>query len=162
MVYKYFSGTTPEARESADIDNELIELFDAVAPVYAQHMDNMQFSVALTEVWKLIGRANKYIDETMPWILAKDEQNSARLAAVLYNLCETLRVSAIFIKPAMPETAAAIFEQLGISGERHGQDAKMGQGRHIRLIKAGAVPENCFPEQIFAASISGEGRTMIR
>ncbi|NLG52898.1 MAG: methionine--tRNA ligase, partial [Clostridiales bacterium] len=161
MVDKYFSGTTPEARESADIDNELIELFDAVAPVYAQHMDNMQFSVALTEVWKLIGRANKYIDETMPWILAKDEQNSARLAAVLYNLCETLRVSAIFIKPAMPETAAAIFEQLGISGEEDtGWDAlKWGKVGTYTVNKGKVLfPRIDIPAELesLAASISGE------
>lgn len=163
MVDKYFSGTTPEARESADIDNELIELFDAVAPVYAQHMDNMQFSVALTEVWKLIGRANKYIDETMPWILAKDEQNSARLAAVLYNLCETLRVSAIFIKPAMPETAAAIFEQLGISGEEDtGWDAlKWGKVGTYTVNKGKVLfPRIDIPAELesLAASISGEGQ----
>lgn len=161
MVDKYFSGTTPEARGSADIDNELIELFDAVAPVYAQHMDNMQFSVALTEVWKLIGRANKYIDETMPWILAKDEQNSARLAAVLYNLCETLRVSAIFIKPAMPETAAAIFEQLGISGEEDtGWDAlKWGKVGTYTVNKGKVLfPRIDIPAELesLAASISGE------
>lgn len=117
MVDKYFSGTTPATRESADIDNELIKLFNETLSTYTENMDVMQFSNAFAAVWKLISRANKYIDETMPWILAKNKEQEARLAAVLYNLCEVLRVSAILIKPAMPDTSSKIFEQLGISSE---------------------------------------------
>jgi methionyl-tRNA synthetase len=68
----------------------------------------------LSEIWKIISRANKYIDETMPWVLAKDEANRARLAQVMYNLAETLRIVAILIQPFMPETPKKIWNQLGI------------------------------------------------
>ncbi len=113
MTEKYFGGTTPETLESADIDNELISLADEVIKNYEHDMDEMLFPNALSEVWRLIGRANKYIDETMPWALAKDETKRARLGAVLYNLCEALRIASILITPAMPSTSERIFAQLG-------------------------------------------------
>ncbi len=113
MTEKYFDGATPEELESADIDSELISLAKEVCANYERDMDEMLFPNALSEVWRLIGRANKYIDETMPWALAKDETKRARLGAVLYNLCEALRISAILITPAMPSTSERIFAQLG-------------------------------------------------
>ncbi len=113
MTEKYFGGTTPETLEAADIDNELISLASEVVKNYEHDMDEMLFPNALSEVWRLIGRANKYIDETMPWALAKDETKRARLGAVLYNLCEALRIAAILITPAMPSTSERIFAQLG-------------------------------------------------
>ncbi len=113
MTEKYFGGTTPEAIEAADIDNELISLASEVVKNYEHDMDEMLFPNALSEVWRLIGRANKYIDETMPWALAKDESKRARLGAVLYNLCEALRIAAILITPAMPSASERIFAQLG-------------------------------------------------
>jgi methionyl-tRNA synthetase len=78
------------------------------------YLDNLQFSNALSEIWKFISRTNKYIDETMPWALAKDEAKQDRLAAVLYNLCEAIRIISVFIEPFMPDTAAEIRKQTGI------------------------------------------------
>ncbi len=118
MTEKYFGGTTPAETEADAIDTELISLAEEVISNYEKDMDEMLFPNALSEVWRLISRANKYIDETMPWALAKDETKKARLGTVLYNLCEALRISAILITPAMPETAEKMFTQLGVSDEQ--------------------------------------------
>ncbi|MBE6915572.1 MAG: methionine--tRNA ligase [Ruminococcaceae bacterium] len=115
MTEKYFDGTIPAERESAPLDDELKTLAENVVKQYESDMDEMLFPNALTQVWQLISRANKYIDETMPWALAKDKAQKPRLAAVLYNLCEALRMTAILIEPAMPETNGKMLAQLGLS-----------------------------------------------
>ncbi len=115
MTEKYFDGTIPAEREFAPLDDELKTLAENVVKQYQSDMDEMLFPNALTQVWQLISRANKYIDETMPWALAKDEAQKPRLAAVLYNLCEALRMTAILIEPAMPETNGKMLAQLGLS-----------------------------------------------
>lgn len=115
MTEKYFEGKVPASRESDAIDDELKNLAKEVVSKYEENMENLLFPNALTEAWRLISRANKYIDETMPWTLIKDEAKHARLAEVLYNLSEALRISAILITPAMPETAERMFEQLGVT-----------------------------------------------
>lgn len=116
MIEKYFAGTLPTQREAEPIDEELISLAMATKENAEKYLDNMQFSSALAEIWKLISRTNKYIDETMPWALAKDEAKKPRLAAVLYNLAECIRISAILIAPFMPSTTPVILEGLGLSG----------------------------------------------
>lgn len=121
MTEKYFDGTIPQEREADTLDDELAGLAREVVAKYEENMDNLLFPNALTEAWRLISRANKYIDETMPWVLIKDESKKARLAQVLYNLCEALRFAAILITPAMPDTAERMFDQLGI------RDAAMKQ-----------------------------------
>jgi methionyl-tRNA synthetase len=113
MVQKYFGGKIPEQRESDSIDDELISMALDLRRKCDEAVDSYQFSVALTEIWKLVARANKYIDETAPWVLGKDETKQARLAAVLYNLCEVLRIVSILLKPFLPDTAPKIQEQLG-------------------------------------------------
>jgi len=113
MVERYFDGQTPESIEKTSSDDKLYSLMDETVGKYKESMDEMQFSSALTEVWKLISYSNKYIDENMPWLLAKDESKRPRLGAVLYNLCEALRVVGILISPAMPGTATEIFNQIG-------------------------------------------------
>ena len=80
-------------------------------------MNKMQFHEALEGVWKLVRRTNKYIDETMPWALAKDEANKGKLDAVLYNLCESIRIIATLINPIMNTTANKIYDQIGIAGQ---------------------------------------------
>ena len=115
MTEKYFDGVIPTERESAPLDDELNALAESVVKQYEADMDDMLFPNALTQVWQLISRANKYIDETMPWALAKDEANKPRLAAVLYNLCEALRMVALLVEPAMPETTGKMLEQLGLT-----------------------------------------------
>ena len=113
MVEKYFGGTLPEAREADALDDELLDLIRATPGKVAAQMDNYQPHLALEEIFRLIQRANKYIDETMPWALAKDESKKARLASVMYNLLEALRVSLILLTPFIPESCAKAFDQIG-------------------------------------------------
>jgi len=115
MIDKYFGGTIPAEREEADIDKELKEVLLETPGKAEELLDKLQFSSALTEIWKAIARTNKYIDETMPWVLAKDESKRGRLATVLYNLAESIRIISILIQPFMPETPAKIWNQLGLS-----------------------------------------------
>lgn len=114
MIHKYFGGVLPEKRQAAEPDGELTALAPATVRSVEQLMDEMQFSLVLTEIWKLIGRSNKYIDETAPWVLAKDPDQRERLAAVLFNLAEVLRVVAVLIQPFMVHTPLRIFEALKI------------------------------------------------
>ena len=114
MVGKYFDGTLPEARQADALDEELISLASGLRGRYEEQMEHYAFQNALAEVFKVIGRANKYIDENAPWVLAKDmEANGTRLATVMYNLLEVLRISAILLTPFMPDSAAEILRQIG-------------------------------------------------
>ena len=117
MVEKYFGGTLPAERETAEADEELVGLIRSTRDAYAVHMDALHPHFALEEVFKLIQRANKYIDETTPWVLAKDEAKKARLATVMYNLLEALRVALTMLLPFMPESCEKAFEQIGARGE---------------------------------------------
>lgn len=114
MAEKYFGGVIPEAGTASAYDQDLINTVMTMPAKVGELMDQLQFSVALREIWAVIGRANKYIDETMPWLVAKDEHKKAELAGILYNLAESIRITAIMISPFMPETPLKIFEQLGI------------------------------------------------
>ncbi|MBQ9148262.1 MAG: methionine--tRNA ligase [Oscillospiraceae bacterium] len=114
MNQKYFGGTLAEGGESAPIDEELKALAADVFAAYEQKMDKFQFSAALNEVFRLLDRANKYIDETTPWILAKTEESKPRLLTVMKNLCECIRISAILLIPFMPETTDKIFDLLNV------------------------------------------------
>ena len=118
MAEKYFSGTLPENQQAdEEKDVPLIDLALALRDKYESAMERFQFQNALEEVFKVIQRANKYIDENAPWTLAKDmETNGPRLARVLYNLLETLRICTVMLIPFMPATADAIFAQLGACG----------------------------------------------
>jgi len=143
MVEKYFDGVVPEALDKDDVDNELISIANDLPKVVESYMDKLQFSNALAEIWKLVGRANKYIDETMPWVLAKDESKKGRLKTVLYNLVESLRFVAVLITPFMPNTPIKIYEQLGID-----DDLRTWGSLKFGLLKAGTKVkrgENIFP-----------------
>lgn len=115
MIDKYFNGTLPVFSNDSDENEKSRKDFcnDTIKKV-EQYMDKMQFSNALTEIWNLVRHVNKYIDETTPWVLAKDESNKDKLANVMYTLAESLRIIGILITPAMPNTSKAIFEQLSI------------------------------------------------
>ena len=115
MLDKYFGGTLPETQEEGDFDESLIALAKTAAEKTEKALESYNFASALSEIWSLVSRTNKYIDETMPWALAKDEGKKARLAKVLYNLSESVRTIAVLLMPFMPETAEKIFAQLGIS-----------------------------------------------
>ncbi len=113
MVEKYFGGTLPADRESAEIDNELINTVLALRKKTDEYLDLTQLNNALAEIFKVISRANKYIDETTPWVLGKDEGKKARLATVLYNLLEAIRVSTTLLSCFMPTTMPKVWEQIG-------------------------------------------------
>ena len=113
MVEKYFGGTLPAERQEGDFDADLIAQASALRGKYEAEMEKFQFQNALELIFKVIQRANKYIDETAPWILAKDEANRARLATVMYNLLETIRICTILLTPFIPESCEKIFTQIG-------------------------------------------------
>ncbi len=115
MIEKYFGGIVPEPGEKQDVDDALIARFEALPDIVEKQMDALQFSVALTEIWKLIGDCNRYIDQTQPWILCKSEETMPRLKTVLYNLAECIRAIAVHIYPVMPSTPDKIYAQLGIT-----------------------------------------------
>ncbi len=117
MAEKYFGGRIPAERESDPIDDQLIAMALELRKKCDDAISAYQFSNALTEIWKLIARTNKYIDETTPWALGKDETKRARLAAVIYNLCESLRIVSVLITPFIPETAPKIQAQLGLKAD---------------------------------------------
>lgn len=116
MIDKYFAGTIPAQRASGEFDDELKAILADLPSKVEELMDKLQFSSALTEIWRAIARMNKYIDETMPWVLARDEANKPRLAQVMYNLAEGIRIVSILIQPFMPETPEKIWQQLGLAG----------------------------------------------
>ncbi len=124
MVEKYNEGIIPAPKGEDDFDISLREVALAAASKVEEHMDKLSFSNALEEVWKLVRRSNKYVDETLPWVLAK-EGNKERLDSVLFNLSETLRIISILIKPYMENTSTEIRRQLGISEEAIWDDAKV-------------------------------------
>ena len=115
MVIKYFGGTLPADRQADDIDNELIAMSEALRDKVAAFMDETQLNNALAEIFRVISRANKYIDETAPWVLAKDEATKARLATVMYNLLEAIRITSTLLSCFMPTTMPKVWEQAGIS-----------------------------------------------
>ena len=113
MVEKYFGGTLPTERESSDADDDLKQMASTLRDRYETEMEHFQFQNALEQVFKTIQRANKYIDENAPWTLAKDPANRARLATVMYNLLETIRICAVLLTPFIPDSAEKIFNQIG-------------------------------------------------
>lgn len=114
MIEKYHGGVITKAEVSEPVDEDLRALVKDTVVRYEQEMDGMEISAAIKDVWALISRVNKYIDETAPWVLAKDEAKAARLQTVMYNLAESLRIIAILINPYIPMTAPKIYEQLGL------------------------------------------------
>lgn len=113
MVEKYFGGTLPTERESGEFDDDLIETATALRAKVDSFMDETQLNNALAEIFKVVSRANKYIDETAPWVIAKDEAKKARLVTVLYNLLDTIRIVATLLSAFMPTTMPKALEQIG-------------------------------------------------
>lgn len=113
MADKYFGGTLPADREAGDFDAELIAEAEELRAKVDEFMDKTQINNALAEIFKVVSRANKYIDETAPWVLGKDESKKARLATVLYNLLETIRIVSTLLSCFMPTTMPKVWEQIG-------------------------------------------------
>ncbi len=123
MNQKYFASVLAEGGENAPLDEELKALATEAIANYTKAMDSFQFSVGLNEAFRLISRANKYIDENAPWVLAKSEETKQRLLTVMKNLCECIRIAAILVSPVMPESAEKILDQLGVAAEGRTWDA---------------------------------------
>lgn len=113
MIQKYFDGQLPAERQADELDKELIALAEETPKKVEEKIDTMHLSDALAEIFNLISRANKYIDETTPWALAKDESQRTRLATVLYNLLETIRISSVLLQPFMPNTMPEVWKRIG-------------------------------------------------
>lgn len=117
MIEKYNGGVMPKPGVTGNPDSELVALAESTADRVEVQMDKFSFSTALEEIWILIRRTNKYIDETAPWVLAKSQEDKGRLDTVLYNLAESLRIVSVLIYPFMHTTSTRIREQLGIADQ---------------------------------------------
>ena len=148
MVGKYFDGQLPaEQRFQGEMDDELVSMVKGLRDRYEAQMEKFALHNALAEIFKIIGRANKYIDENTPWVLAKDmEANGPRLACVMYNLLETLRVCAILLTPFIPTSSAEILRQIGASADGTSCTWESA-GQWAVLLKTVSVVrgENLFP-----------------
>lgn len=113
MIEKYFGGTLPTDQKSGPLDSELSNAAVDLTKKYEIKMNKFKFSSAISDIWLFISKCNKYIDETMPWELGKNKEKYSRLAAVLYNLCESLRIISVLISPVMPTSAKVIQERIG-------------------------------------------------
>jgi len=144
MVEKYFGGTLPSEHVAQPLDNELIAVAENLHKVYAEHMDNFDFQNAFSEVLKVTSRANKYIDETTPWVLGKDESEFPRLAAVLYNLLEAIRICTVLLIPAMPDSCEKILGFIGAAEEMKTFDSTISFG-HLSKNVTVSKGEILFP-----------------
>ena len=146
MVGKYFGGTLPAAQAGdPEKDRELEELVSGLRGRYEEQMEHYAFQNALAEIFKVISRANKYIDENTPWVLAKDmEANGARLASVMYHLLETLRVCAVLLTPFIPDSSAEILRQIGACADCSTWESA-GQFGSLRRDVTVVRGDNLFP-----------------
>lgn len=118
MIQKYFDGSIPQYEASETTEDTELEQFGIQTITKVEEvMEEMQFSVALTSIWELISRTNKYIDETAPWVLAREASQKDRLGNVMAHLAESLRITAVMLQPFLTEAPAEIFRQLGITDE---------------------------------------------
>ena len=152
MIEKYFNGEVQAPTAKEDIDNELINLALETPIKVEKYINDLRIPEALDKVWELIGRANKYIDETTPWILARDEAKKERLGTVLYNLVESLRIVSTILSAFLPTTSRKINEQLNIEkstwesiasfdGTRAGTKIKKGEAIFPRIDVAAKIAE---------------------
>ncbi len=139
MVDKYFGGTIPAEREAGEFDDDLKALAAETVKNAEASLDKLNFSIALSDIWKFVSRTNKYIDETAPWTLAKDESKKARLAEVMYNLCESIRIISVLIAPFMPNTTPEIRKQLGISEELEWSESAVFGKEATYTVYKGAI-----------------------
>lgn len=146
MIGRFNNGVIEQPGDVESVDQELIKLAQDTSAEYERLMEAMDINAAIKQLWTLISRTNKYIDETAPWALAKDPTKKSRLNTVMYNLAETLRIICILLSPFMPNTAPKIWQQLGIESDFSAvtlNDAQ-GWGRLAAGTKV-AKPEPIFP-----------------
>ncbi len=138
MITQYFGGKVPEPQQYTDLDNQLIDTINGAKQAISQHIDMLNVPEALADIWKILNRANKYIDETCPWTLAKDQAQKGRLQTVLYCLEESIRVSAILLAPFLPHTAQKIYDKLTLGKlPKNFKDAVFGRGKAGKTVVKG-------------------------
>ncbi len=142
MSNKYFGGVVEDAGVSGDVDAELKAVAVGTADRVAEKMKDLRVADAITEIFALFKRCNKYIDETMPWVLAKDEAGQGRLKTVLYNLVESISIGAVLLCPFMPETTEKILQQL--NAEKRSLDKCKEFGVYVSGTKVTDAPEILF------------------
>ena len=126
MSHKYFDGKVESTGVVEDVDNKLKDLAKSLGGKVSKHMDELKIQESIDDIFEVLRASNKYIDETMPWALAKDESKQDRLKEVLYNLIESIRISAIYLQPFLPETAEKIFKQLNTNKTKY-EDSQFGK-----------------------------------
>lgn len=153
MIEKYFDGTLPADRQSAEIDADLISVCENLTSVTDKYMDELSIPQALNEIFKVVQRANKYIDETQPWVLAKDSANNLRLATVLYNLVEALRFVATLLQAYLPNTTPKIARQMGYTADELTFDSlkKFGYKKEVSVHKGDVIFPRIDAEKELAA-----------
>ena len=153
MIDKYFNGTLPESFTAGKYDNDLEDMVTSMPAKVEAHLDKMNFSEALNEIWNVIRRANKYTDENQPWVLCKDDSCRDQLANALYHLAETLRIVSVVIAPVMPKTPSGIHAQLNIA-EAGGWSSTKTFGllpRTVRITKGAVLfPRLDIPKELAA------------
>lgn len=153
MIEKYFDGTLPADRQSAEIDADLISMCENLTSVTDKYMDELSIPQALNEIFKVVQRANKYIDETQPWVLAKDSANNPRLATVLYNLVEALRFVATLLQAYLPNTTPKIARQMGYTADELTFDSlkNFGYKKEVSVHKGDVIFPRIDAEKELAA-----------
>ena len=131
MTNKYFGGSVTDKGVAGDVDADLKAVVDGTPAAVEEKMDKLRVADAITEIFNLFKRCNKYIDETMPWVLAKDEAQKDRLETVLYNLIDSISKGAELLSSFMPETAEKILAQLN-GDKKSGRASATGRGRKRR------------------------------
>ncbi|OPJ61301.1 methionine--tRNA ligase [Clostridium oryzae] len=174
MIGKYFDGVIPAPTDKEEIDDELIKLALDTPNQVDKAMDAFKIPEALDSIWNLIGRSNKYIDETTPWILAKSEDKKGRLGTVLYNLVESLRIISSLVASFLPTTSSKINEQLNIElttwdslsafdGTRAGTMVKKGDAIFPRIdVDAKLAELDAIREQQMKESSAGDAKAEIK
>ncbi|MGN0824084.1 MAG: methionine--tRNA ligase [Candidatus Coproplasma sp.] len=152
MANKYFGGTVKPTGVSAEVDAELISCAKSAFEGFESAMEEFKIADALDSVWSLFRRANKYIDETTPWVLAKSEADMPRLEQVMYNLLEAIAIGGAMIMPFMPQTAQKIAEQIGGEVREYSNLSKFGLKQEYKVV---AEPETLF-ERVNFADIKGK------
>lgn len=139
MSHKYFNGVVENKGIEEDVDETLIKKIENLPIVFKEKMDELKIADAIDEIFNCLRASNKYIDETTPWILAKDEEKKDRLATVLYNLVEAIRICSVYLQPFMPETSEKIFNQLNTDLTSYSSTIKFGEYKSGTILNQPSI-----------------------
>jgi methionyl-tRNA synthetase len=156
MIVRYFEGIIPTPSPPQEIDRSLQEVSEKVLSQLSSHMDDLAFNKALSTIWEMVSATNKYVDETAPWSLAKEEKDRPRLATVLYQALESLRIIALLLAAFMPSTSEKMWSQLVMEGNIWEQNLRLnGKWGGLKPGRRVVKPTPLFP-RIDSAKISVE------